>query len=548
MSDTGPNAGSEPGPGEPEWLGPGPGPVGDAGGTGGSGVSGGARRAGLVAVASIAVVAAVGAGAYAMVQLFGGGSSPASAIPADAIGYVSLDLDPSASQKIEAIKILRKFPALKDEIKIGSRDDIRRRVFEEIEKTGDCKSLDYDDDVRPWIGDRIGVAAVPGPKDTIAPLVVLQVSDQDKAKSGVRKVEDCEGSSDSAGSKTGIAFVGDYMLLSEKQSRVDAMANSADSSPLEDDDDFKTWTGRAGDPGIITMYAAPDAVKVMSDAAKARRRDLGMTFVPQEDPMEKAFKDFDGAAAVIRFKDGAIDAELAAKGLARGFSSNAGDGADVDTLPASTAAVLSVSLPQGWLDDFEKQIKGTMGEAAYDDALRQAEQETGLTLPDDLETLLGDGFTLSADADADLSKLKDSPDPVDVPAGVRIKGDADQITPIIDKIKTAVGEKADDVVVDSNGDLVAVGTDPDYVSKLLEKGDLGSQESFDSAVPEADQASSILFVNFDAGDGWAGQLADLLSDGDPEAKANIEPLDALGISGWVDDDEVQHGLFRLTTD
>jgi hypothetical protein len=377
---------------------------------------------------------------------------------------------------------------------------------------------------------------------------VLQVSDQDKAKAGVRKVEDCEGSSDGAGSKTGIAFVGDYMLLGEKQPRVDDAASSADSASLEDDDDFKTWTGRAGDPGIITMYAAPDAVKAMSDAAKARRRDLGMTFVPQQDPMEKAFKDFKGAAGVIRFKDGAIDAEVASKGLASGFSSDGGDGADVDTLPASTAAVLSVSLPQGWLDDFVDQVKGAMGEQAYDQAVQEAEQETGLTLPDDIETLLGDGFTVSADADADLSKLEDSPDPVDVPAGVRIKGDADQITPIIDKIKAAVGTKADDVVVDSSGDLVAVGADPDYVSKLLEKGDLGSQEAFDSAVPEADEASSLLYVNFDAGDGWASQLADLLSGGDAEVKANIEPLDALGISGWVDDDSVQHGKFRLTTD
>jgi hypothetical protein len=29
---------------------------------------------------------------------------------------------------------------------------------------------------------------------------------------------------------------------------------------------------------------------------------------------------------------------------------------------------------------------------------------------------------------------------------------------------------------------------------------------------------------------------------------NIAPLDALGISGWQDDDQVQHSLLRLTTD
>ena len=55
----------------------------------------------------------------------------------------------------------------------------------------------------------------------------------------------------------------------------------------------------------------------MSDAAKARRRDLGMAFAPEQDPMEKAFKDFGGAAGVIRFKDGAVDAEVVAKGLAK---------------------------------------------------------------------------------------------------------------------------------------------------------------------------------------------------------------------------------------
>ena len=67
-------------------------------------------------------------------------------------------------------------------------------------------------------------------------------------------------------------------------------------------------------------------------------------------------------------------------------------------------------------------------------------------------------------------------------------------------------------------------------------------------VPEADRASAIIYVNFDAGNGWADQLADLVSDGDPRRKANIAPLDALGIKRLGGRDKVQHGLFRLTTD
>ena len=56
-------------------------------------------------------------------------------------------------------------------------------------------------------------------------------------------------------------------------------------------------------------------------------------------------------------------------------------------------------------------------------------------------------------------------------------------------------------------------------------------------------ATSALFVGFDAGDGWVARLA----GDDAEARANLEPLDALGISAWRDGD-VQHGLLRLTTD
>ena len=93
-----------PGQSQPEYLEPGSGPA----DSGEPPRSSRGRRTVLVAAAAVAVVAAVGVGAYGVVQLMSGGSSPATAVPADAVGYVSIDLDPSASQKIEAFKILRK--------------------------------------------------------------------------------------------------------------------------------------------------------------------------------------------------------------------------------------------------------------------------------------------------------------------------------------------------------------------------------------------------------------------------------------------------------
>ena len=94
---------------------------------------------------------------------------------------------------------------------------------------------------------------------------------------------------------------------------------------------------------------------------------------------------------------------------------------------------------------------------------------------------------------------------------------------------------------------VAVGPSQAYVDTLLEKGALSDVAAFAAVVPEADRSTGSLYVYFDAGGGWAGRLADTVSDGDAEARSNIAPLDALGVSGWSDGD-VQHGLLRLTTD
>ena len=495
------------------------------------------RRTGLVVAAAVAVVAAVGVGAYGVVQLMAGGSSAATAVPADAVGYVSLDLDPSASQKIEAFKMLRKFPSIKKEL--GGRDDIRKAVFEEIRTEGDCKELDYATDVEPWIGNRVAVAAVPDSKKGALPLVVLQVTDEAKAKSGAAKIAEC-GDAEGEG---GFAFVGDYMLIAETQKQADAMAKDAEAASLADSSEFTTAMDRVGDPGILTMFASKDAPQAMTNGM---RHESGADAAE----VEKLFKDFDGAAGVVRFTDGAVEAEFTAKGLPDSFGAVAGGaGPDVATLPGTTAAALSVAFREGWLDDYLTQMGEMMGDSgSLEEMYAEGERATGLQLPEDIETLLGDGISVSVDATADLQELAESPDPTKVPAGIRIQGDPDKIVPIIDKLKKTFGPDADMVEVGTGDGVVSVGLSRDYVETLLTKGDLGSQQAFDDVVPDADKASSVFFVNFDAGSGWAEELADLLSDGDPEAKRNIAPLDALGVSGWVDEDDVQHGKFRLSTD
>ena len=103
-------------------------------------------------------------------------------------------------------------------------------------------------------------------------------------------------------------------------------------------------------------------------------------------------------------------------------------------------------------------------------------------------------------------------------------------------------EESSTIQSDSSGDMIAIGPDSDYRSQVLDNGTLGHSPVFSDVVREADKASALLYVNFDAGDGW---LVKLFAD-NQEAVDNLKPLEGLGFSAWQEDDAA-HAVVRLTT-
>ncbi len=553
--------------GEPEYVGSSPAEAPTSADVGG-------KRWGVLAGAAVGVAAVVGLGGWGAFALLSGGSQPADAIPADAVGYLSVDLDPSASQKIEAIRILKKFPGIEKELDIGDRDDLRRYVFERMQAEGECKNLDYRSDIEPWIGDRLAVAAVPGAKDKIAPLVVLQVSGEDAAAAGIKALAEC---GEAKNSQYGFAFSENYVLLTESTQLAESFAAEAERSSLAEDDQFLQWTEAVGDPGILTMYASAEAPESLMHALMTFEDRLAdPTIVSSEgavsdgplsadfdtasgqmnQQMSELLKDFEGMAAVVRFEDGAIELESASRGADMWFP-QAQDGAatGVTTLPASTGAVVSVAFSDGWLQKSLDEMSALTGDdASMDEGLAQMEKETGLSLPEDIETLLGDSVAVVVDSEINFEVLAQSEDGSGVPAGIKVDGDPAEIMPIVDKLRARLGPQADELVVEEGENTVAFGLDEDYVSRLLEEGGLGSEESFGRVVPDGDRASGVLYLNFDANDGWVERLVQSITKasgatGPSEAEAleNLEPLDAFGISSWSEDSD-RHSLVRLTTD
>ncbi len=140
-----------------------------------------------------------GGAAAAAVWWSSTGAQPAEALPDSTLGYASIDLDPSGEQKVEALKILKKFPAFNDEIDLDTDDDIRQKMFEEFDLGEACDGLDYEDDIEPWLGDRAAVAAVDTGEDTPVAAFVLQVKDEGAAEDGLAKIKDCAGESGDEG-------------------------------------------------------------------------------------------------------------------------------------------------------------------------------------------------------------------------------------------------------------------------------------------------------------------------------------------------------------
>ena len=229
----------------------------------------GRSRKGLLIGGAIAVLVLAGGGVWAWTAFFSQGPQPAEALPDSTLAYVSIDLDPPGQQKVEAIKTLRKFPAFRDEIGLDTDDDVRKEVFNSLQDEGLCEDVDYADDVEPWLGDRAAFALVDQGKDQPAPVFVVQIKDQDEAEAGLKKLTACASDATGTGDDLGgYAFNGDWVVLAENEGIAQDVVDAAGDGSLSDDGDYAKWTEAAGDPGIVTMYAAPEAGEALLGAER----------------------------------------------------------------------------------------------------------------------------------------------------------------------------------------------------------------------------------------------------------------------------------------
>ena len=478
------------------------------------------KRPAIVGGAAAAAVL-IGAGAFAFVHLSGGGPQPHDVLPDTAIAYGRVDLDPSAGQKVATLRLIRKFPDLARELGIKNPEqDVRRLIVEEAVQGCD---IDFDTDIEPWLGSRVGIAAIPA-SDVPDPVFALQVDDEAAARQGLRSLEKCADEPTS-----GVAFLDGYAIVAETQAIADRAKAGAVKAPLADDQAFSDSMSDLGDEGLASAWVDMKALLEVPDVKKEMPEDV-LTQLGT------------GSVAVtLRARSDALELVSTADGLPKDTETKP---IDIGSLPASTALAIGIRVPATAIrDQWDAAVEGmkTTGEDPAE-FFKGFESDTGFRLPEDLETLFSGGLTLAVGGRnlETIPTLQGPPNPADFDLGIRL-GDPkaeDLAGRVISFVRDNTGLELSSTQT-KNGTVIATN------AKAFRAGGktLADSSGFDDVVGK--DAQQVLFVNLQT-------ITEALTASNPPPEVadvvdQLGPLDALGMS-YAQNGETAHGSITLTFD
>jgi hypothetical protein len=495
---------------------------------------------GGVAVASVLILGGVTFGAYSVLN--DGGSQPAEAVPSNALAFARIDLNPSAGQKVDLLNLLNRFPEFEETTGIsGENADLREHLIEEMLQDSGC-DLTYEQDFKPWIGDRAAFAAVPV-DDTAAPVISIQVKDEAAARNAVDALTECGLDGDAVVSdgeessdEPGIDFVGEYMVMTEKDN-LSAVVDGLAESSLADNEAFQEDMDALGEQGIMSYWVDFDALaKIPEFAAQIEKQGAG-----------DMYDGYHSAYGTVRAGDDYIEIYNSAR-----TDQELGDErTPVGELPESTMVAGSfsgggelVNTYWGSVEDFLDTASGGYG----DDSIAQLESQSGLSFPEDLATVFGESLTFVMSPDGLDPETLAGADPARVDVGARFVTDRAALEGIVSDLEGLAAEQgtALDLVTSETDDGLVVASNQEYADEVAAGGSLGDSDAFQTAVPDADDSVGVLYVDLDK----VHEVVERFSADDEGAQQTaryLEPLQAAGFSVAQKDGHIDTVL-RLTFD
>lgn len=491
----------------------------------------GPRMGVLVAVAAGSAVL-IGGGAFAVAQMMGGGGDrPASAMPAGTTAYLQLDIDPASGQKIAAVEFLKGIES--EELQSLRDGDLKRQGFELLSQEESMfNALDYDEDVEPWLGDRLGLGMLTVDQGgEPSGVLAIQVTDQGAAEEAMTKVDQ---------DKAEWFFHGDYLVLAEA-GQADAVQQDVEAGNLAEQEYFEEDLESLGEQGVLTGWMDLAALsQLSSDLDGADLGALGM------DPFSELYlgSDFGSlsegrAAMTVRFASDSIEVAGATRGTPLAGLDPADTAHLITALPSDTVAAFSLENGDQVVDLLWDQVSALAPEEVA--SAQEEAAAAGLELPADLKVLVGDSMTLSAGRG--LMEAIDASSE-QVPVGYRAHTDTERVEALVELLLAESGMTSEELVTFRTDDGVfTLGATEPYVEELATGGDLGSSDLFSRAVPEADRAQSVIYLDVNAIEQYY-----LPEIEDEQDRAALEKLAAVGVSTSIDEDGNGSFLLRTVTD
>ncbi len=188
--------------------------------------------------------------------------------PADTLMYASVSLTPSTGQQLSLADLLTRLPGFAD------RASLPEKLDELIQKGFGATGIDYRADVKPWVGDQLAMALVPGGGAAgIAggqPALFVMVRDHQAADAAIGRIAASSGSTVSTesydgqtitvlagGSVTGRATIDDGVLIvtadaATMRTLIDVTAGRSDR--LADAASFRSAMARLPGDRLAALY------------------------------------------------------------------------------------------------------------------------------------------------------------------------------------------------------------------------------------------------------------------------------------------------------
>ncbi|HZG94245.1 MAG TPA: DUF3352 domain-containing protein [Mycobacteriales bacterium] len=471
------------------------------------------RRGAALGAGALVLTLVAGAGVYAASRVDGGGTQPEELVPASAFAFGKLDLDPAADQKVAIREFASKFPeAPKPRGDENITDALLKGAFDQD------KCVDFETDIKPWLGDRVGMAGITGTDGKPVPLVLVQVKDEAKLRAVKGKLDGCDKDAGSDELK-GLTFAKGYAVFSNTQADSDGAVKAAAKASLKDADNFNGDLAKLDGNQVVVMWA--DLERSFNAASKGSP-ELGM--VPNG--VTKYLKGRVVMGVHMEGDYAEVYGQTIGGNLAEVYGADAFTGIkDLGALPANTVAAMSINGLETYVTKMLDQFNETG--MPVDDFFAQFKDETGLDVRKDIIPLLGSKTTFAIGGD--LTKLMEDPR-VGVKSVVKDPANAKKVGA---KLVDLAGKDEFELESSVDGETFYL-TTKGYTAEL-KAGGLGDTPQFKKAMGDlGDGLVQGVYVNI------AEMMKAVPESDDPDdAKdmKSIEPLSAFGASvGKKDND------------